>query len=137
MTIKVNEDKERAVLTPESPRPAQVDVEALRLPWRVHISGVSSSATSAVLDCDNMPVLMFGETARSRMEYLVTAVNSHASLIAERDALADALIKARSVIRTWHGMGMPAEMENAAWAMYDASAPEMKAINAALLGTER
>lgn len=46
--------------------------------------------------------------------------------------LLEALREAKSIIRTWHGMGAPKGVEKSMWELYDENAPEMKRINSAI-----
>jgi hypothetical protein len=56
-------------------------------------------------------------------------------LRASHDRLLEALREASEIIRTWHGMNIPKEMERAMWQTYQAS-PEMRRINAAIAAGE-
>jgi len=57
--------------------------------------------------------------------------HQHRPIVGINEALLAALKKAVATIRTWHGMGLPAEAEATTWALYQQS-PEMKAINSVL-----
>jgi len=43
-----------------------------------------------------------------------------------------ALEEAKELIKNWHNMGVPDEMAEEAWSIYDRNSPEMKRINAIL-----
>lgn len=48
------------------------------------------------------------------------------------DELLAALVESKSLIRQWHGMGTIAGVEEAMWAVYDKSSPEMVKLNEVL-----
>lgn len=54
---------------------------------------------------------------------------ANAKLIAAVPDLLEALIQAKKIIRTWHGIGMSKENEDHLWSIYNNQAPEMKIIN--------
>jgi len=61
----------------------------------------------------------------------------YSSKVQEGNAeLLEALNEAIQIIRSWHGMGMPKEMEQKMWAIYESQSPEMKRIKKALTANE-
>lgn len=60
----------------------------------------------------------------------LTAASALEAKQAALDAAERALHVAVETIRTWHGMGMPEDLEESAWELYQQS-PEMQRINAA------